>query len=246
MCAFSRVWLFAIPWAIARQAPLSMGFPRQEYWSGLPFSSPRDLPALGIEPEFPMSPALAGRFFTTEPPGKPRRKMLSLFHMQRRRLKLREVKRLGQSHSVRWVVKSQSNPAPTGCRACVLGYLIRIQVSGQLVMPEIDVNTKIKVGLLPELFWLHPNSLTPSFKHLHTRGAMLGSWAVFKAHLCLSSLPGQLSLNAFEGFQVLETKDNEKPKLAIGGHPVSWHLTAPDITRVVPLLGQLFWILHDS
>ena len=75
----------------------------------------------------------------------------------------------------------------------------------------MDVNAKVKVRLLPELFWLHPNSLTPGSKHLHTRGAMLGSWAVFKAHLCLSSLPGQLSLNAFEGFQVLETKENEKP-----------------------------------
>ena len=58
----------AIPWTVPRQAPLSMGFPRQEYWSGLPFPSPRYLPDPGIEPA---SPALAGRFFTTEPPGKP-------------------------------------------------------------------------------------------------------------------------------------------------------------------------------
>ena len=59
----------AIPWTIAFQAPLSMGFPRQEYWSGLPFPSPGDLPRPGIEPT---SPALAARFFTTEPPGKPK------------------------------------------------------------------------------------------------------------------------------------------------------------------------------
>ena len=52
----------------ACQAPLSMGFPRQEYWSGLPSPSPEHLSDPGIEPEFP---ALAGRFFTTEPPGKP-------------------------------------------------------------------------------------------------------------------------------------------------------------------------------
>ena len=58
---------FATPWTVAHQAPLSMGFPSQEYWSGLPFPSPGDLPDLGIKP---MSPALAGRFFTTEPPGK--------------------------------------------------------------------------------------------------------------------------------------------------------------------------------
>ena len=50
------------------QAPLSMGFPRQEYWSGLPFPPPGDLPDPGIEP---VSPALAGRFFTPEPPEKP-------------------------------------------------------------------------------------------------------------------------------------------------------------------------------
>ena len=60
---------FGALWTVARQAPLSMGFPRQEYWSGLPFPSPGDLPDPGIKS---MSPALAGRFFTTEPPGKPR------------------------------------------------------------------------------------------------------------------------------------------------------------------------------
>ena len=55
-------------WTVAGQAPLSMRFPRREYWSGLPFPPPWDLPDPGIEPA---SPALAGRFFTTEPPGKP-------------------------------------------------------------------------------------------------------------------------------------------------------------------------------
>ena len=55
-------------WTIDPQAPLSMGFPRQEYWSGLPFPPPGDLPDPRIETA---SPALAGRFFTTEPSGKP-------------------------------------------------------------------------------------------------------------------------------------------------------------------------------
>ena len=59
---------FAIPWTTACQAPLSMGFPRQEYRSELPFPTPGDLPKSGIEPP---SPALAGGFFTTEPTGKP-------------------------------------------------------------------------------------------------------------------------------------------------------------------------------
>ena len=59
---------FANPQTVARQAPLAMGFPRQEYWNGLPFPSPGDIPSPGMEPT---SPELAGGFFTTEPPGKP-------------------------------------------------------------------------------------------------------------------------------------------------------------------------------
>ena len=62
---------FVTPWAMAHQALLSMEFYRQEYWSGLPFPSPGDLPDSGIEPVSLVSPALAGGFFTTEPPGKP-------------------------------------------------------------------------------------------------------------------------------------------------------------------------------
>ena len=58
-----------IPWTVAHQAPLSMGFPRQEYWSGLPFPPPGDLPDPGIKL---VSPALEGRFFTAEPLGKPK------------------------------------------------------------------------------------------------------------------------------------------------------------------------------
>ena len=80
--SLSRVQLFATPWTVAFQAPLSMGFPRQEYWSGLPFLSPGDLPNPGIKP---VSPALASGFFTTEPPGKPTfhslsRRMFNLLH----------------------------------------------------------------------------------------------------------------------------------------------------------------------
>ena len=63
--SFSSVLLFATLWTIAHQAPLSMGFSGQEYWSGLPFPPPGDLPDPGIEPESPLSPALARVFFTT-------------------------------------------------------------------------------------------------------------------------------------------------------------------------------------
>ena len=68
---FSHVWLFATPRTVARQAPLSVGFSRQEYWSGLPFPPPGELPNSGIKPTSPETLALAGRFFTTELPGKP-------------------------------------------------------------------------------------------------------------------------------------------------------------------------------
>ena len=66
----SHVRLFAIPRTVARQPPLSTGFSRQEHWSGLPRPPPGDLPDPGSEPMSPVSPALAGRIFTTEPPGK--------------------------------------------------------------------------------------------------------------------------------------------------------------------------------
>ena len=70
----SRVRLLATPWTVACQAPLCMGFSRQEYWSGLPFPSPEDLPNPGIEPgsvTLQEDSCIAGSFFTTEHPGKP-------------------------------------------------------------------------------------------------------------------------------------------------------------------------------
>ena len=60
----------ATRWTIAHQAPMSVGFSRQDYWGGLPFPSPGDLPHPGIEPASPVPPALAGGFFTTGTPGK--------------------------------------------------------------------------------------------------------------------------------------------------------------------------------
>ena len=77
-CCFkslSHVQLFVTQWTVDCQTPLSMGLPRQEYWRGLPFSSPGDLPNPGIECA---SPALAGGFFTTEPSGKLTYRYISL------------------------------------------------------------------------------------------------------------------------------------------------------------------------
>ena len=63
VCALSRVQLFVVPWTVACQTPLSMGFPRQEYWSGLPFLPSGDLPNPSL--------LIAGKLFGTQPPGKP-------------------------------------------------------------------------------------------------------------------------------------------------------------------------------
>ena len=67
---FSHVWLFVTPWTVGHQAPLSMKFSKQEYWSGLPFPISGDFPDLGIKPVSLASPALVGGVFTTAPPGK--------------------------------------------------------------------------------------------------------------------------------------------------------------------------------
>ena len=71
LSCFSRVQLLVTPWTVARQAPLSMGFSRQEYWSELPFPSPEDLPNPGIEPMFLTSPALRSVLLPPVPPKKP-------------------------------------------------------------------------------------------------------------------------------------------------------------------------------
>ena len=66
MCSVTQWYpTLAAPWTIARPVSLSMEFSKQEYWSGLPFPPPGDLPDPGIEPTSPVSPALAGRFVTT-------------------------------------------------------------------------------------------------------------------------------------------------------------------------------------
>ena len=74
----SRLWLYATLWTIARQAPLSMEFSRQEYWSGLPFHSPGDLPNPGNEPEFPV---LQEDSLLTELRGKPTEQMMPSDHL---------------------------------------------------------------------------------------------------------------------------------------------------------------------
>ena len=71
VCVPRRVRLFATPWTVSRKAPLSMGFPRQEYWSGLPLPTPRDLPDPGIEPTSPAIPAFLEDSLPLSPQGSP-------------------------------------------------------------------------------------------------------------------------------------------------------------------------------
>ena len=88
MWKWSRVRLFATPWTVAHQAPPSMEFSRQEYWSGLPFPSPRDLPNLGIESR---SPSLQADPLPSEPPGNPMTNLNSI-------LKSRDITLLTKVH----------------------------------------------------------------------------------------------------------------------------------------------------
>ena len=82
----SHIWLFWTPWTLAHQTPLFMGFSRQEYWSEFPFPSPGDLPNPEIKPA---SLALAGRFSTTEPPGKPHINYTPIKNLKTKRKKSR-------------------------------------------------------------------------------------------------------------------------------------------------------------
>ena len=76
-CRLSYDQLFATPWTVDCQAPLSMEFFRQEYWSGLPFPPPGELSYPRIKPMSQVSPTLTGRSFTMMPPGKPKGNMIN-------------------------------------------------------------------------------------------------------------------------------------------------------------------------
>ena len=82
VCVLSHVQLFAILWTAACQASLSMGYFRQEYWNGLPFPPPRDLPDPAIELTSPVSPPLQTDSLPLEPPGKPVNPKLLIYYHQ--------------------------------------------------------------------------------------------------------------------------------------------------------------------
>ena len=96
---FSRVRLVATPWTVAHQAALSMEFPRQEYWNGLPFPSPGALPDLGIEPASLVSSALAGGFSYHCAPWEAS-KVINYYFSEENELKLRPAKSQGCQNQI--------------------------------------------------------------------------------------------------------------------------------------------------
>ena len=88
MKSLSCVRLFATLWTVAHQAPPSMGFSRQEYWSGLPFPSPGDLPNPGIKPR---SPALQADSLTSEPPGNLKNKRTNVYLFVRKQTQMQRT-----------------------------------------------------------------------------------------------------------------------------------------------------------
>ena len=116
----SGVQLFETLWTIARQAPLSMGFSRREYWSGLPCPLLRDLPDPGIESLSPVSPALAGQFFTT-----------------------RTLEWVGKGKKWSWEWRScwEWGGAGTDARKCI-GTTMQLRREGRRVQVELKQNRK--------------------------------------------------------------------------------------------------------
>ena len=125
------------PWTVACQTSLSMGFPRQEYWSGLLFPPPGDLSHPGIETASPVSPALTDRFFTTEPPGKP-----SYYHQFSSVQSLSHV----QLFVTSWTAARQASLSITNSRS--LPKLMSIE----LVMPSNHLILCCPLLLLPSIF----------------------------------------------------------------------------------------------
>ena len=128
----SHVSLFVTPWTVACQTPLSMGFSRQEYWSGLPSPSPGDLPDPGIRPT---SPILAGRFFTFEPPGKSCQTAFFFFSHSQWINSTRKVCEVGTPSLQMWTLR---------CRdVCITGLEV-VQLGFQQLMLQMIKTTSLK------------------------------------------------------------------------------------------------------
>ena len=117
--SLSRVRLFATPWTVAHQTPLSIGFSRQEYWSGLPFPSPGDLPNPGIEAR---SPALQADALSSEPPGKPRQHIKNQRHYFTNKGPSSQSYGFSSSHVWMWELNYKESWVPKNwCFYCGVG-----------------------------------------------------------------------------------------------------------------------------
>ena len=127
---FSSVRLFATPWTIAYQSPSSMEFSRQEYWSGLPFSSPGDLPNPGIEPG---SPALQADTLPSGPPGK----RWTIKKAEHRRIDAFELWRWTRLLKVPWTARRSNQSIlkeiSPGCSLVGLMLKLELQCFGHLI-----------------------------------------------------------------------------------------------------------------
>ena len=141
--SLSRVWLFATPWTVAYQAPLSMEFYRQQNWSGLPIPSPEDLPDLGIEPG---SPELQADALPSEPPGKPEKKVraVSLFFFV--------LSTMGDPAWRGWVKESEVGAEAINTAWEQVGWRQSKQTRGELMETGLNDNEVKKQGP-PKLCW---------------------------------------------------------------------------------------------
>ena len=137
------VRLFATPWTCSPPGSLFMEFSRQEYWSGLPFSTPGDLPGPGIEPISPASPALAGRVFIIEPPGKPKFRVY-LPHISKWAFQVSQGRR-----------KSACSARDAGATGSIPGsgtsHMLPLQGLSSLVNPSRPLGTSLMAQLVKNL-----------------------------------------------------------------------------------------------
>ena len=137
----SRVWLFTTPGTVAHQAPLSMGFSRQEYWSRLPRSSTGDLPDPGMEPASLMAPALQAGSLPLVPPGKPRLSTLwevTIFHILQSFYSSEPVcssSHMSASHSYK-LLFFWSSPMLSGLPRSVLPWTLPSDQDSHLLTPQ--------------------------------------------------------------------------------------------------------------
>ena len=134
LSCFSCVWLSATLWTVvAWQAPLSMGFSRQEYWSGLPCPSPGDLPDQGSKPCL-ISPALVGGFFTTELPGKPNKIEVKYTYGKVRAYVFSRFSHI----QLLWLY----GPRDATCLFCIAGWFFTTEPAGLPIKTITDMENK--------------------------------------------------------------------------------------------------------